>query len=296
METADSLQQCAAAIGGGTEMKFVLSVILSCLVFGACSGPGEIQREKKTLSIKGSDSMLPLVERLAEQFMLRHPGISISTEGGGSTIGIRSLIDHEVDICATSRPLTADEVRQLASRFQSLGISVPVAKDALAIIVHPSNSIRSLSLRAIKEIFTGTLSHWSAVGGDDRPITVVRREENSGSHMFVEEHLMSGESFTEQSKHVTGPAAAIDAVQSDTSAISYSPYAYARNVRIVPVDDIPLTLETVRNGSYPVTRYVYFYVVSPPEGLTKQFTDWVVSKEGQAVVRQNGFIPLFHWE
>ncbi len=240
--------------------------------------------------------MLLLVQRLADQYMVTHSNASISVEGGGSGIGIQALINGSIDICATSRPLSTEEVQRLAQRYRSIGVSVLCAKDALSIVVHPSNPVQNLSMKEIKDIFTGKMTRWKEVGGSDNPITVYGRESNSGTFLYFEEHVLLGEEYSKQSLVVPGARALVNAIAQDSTAISYSTFLYTDHVKLLSVDGVALTTESVRNGTYPITRYLYFYTVHPPEGEIKKFVDWVVGREGQKIAKMNGYIPLYDGE
>jgi phosphate transport system substrate-binding protein len=278
-------------------MRIRITVLIAIFLFGSCSAPMNTSAEKPmTVRIKGSDSMLLLVQRLADQFMQQQAGIPIAVEGGGSGAGIQALIDGSIEICATSRPLRPDEVRLLAQRYRSIGVSILSAKDALNIVVHPSNAVASLSLQQLVDIFTGVVTNWKEVGGADLPITVYGRESNSGTYLYFEEHVLLGAEYTDECEVVPGARALISAVTNDPAAISYSTSAYAGQVKSVAIGGVLPTAENVRNGSYPVTRYLYFYTVHQPEGTIKQFLDWVVSKEGQRVSQANGYTPLYSVE
>jgi len=240
--------------------------------------------------------MLLLVQQLADQFMVQHSGVSITVNGGGSGAGIRSLIDGSVEICATSRPLTPEEVRQLAQKYQSVGVSILVAKDALNIVVHPSNRVSDLSVRQVVDIFTGSTKWWNEIGGDDMPITVYGRETNSGTFLYFEEHVLLGAKYSSECVVVPGARGMIGAVAKDSTSIGYSTSVYAGNVKSVSIDGVVPTTANILKGFYPITRYLYFYTVHQPEGTIKKFLDWVVSKEGQNVAKANGYIPLYSIE
>jgi len=240
--------------------------------------------------------MLLLMQRLGEQFMKQQTAPSIHVEGGGSKVGIEALIEGSVDICATSRPLSTDEIQRLAQRYQSIGVSVLCAKDALSIVVHPTNTVRNLTMNQVKAIFTGAIKNWKEIGGDDRVITTYGRETNSGTYLYFEEHVLFGEQYSEESVVIPGARALINAIAQDSTAIGYSTFVYTENVASLSVDGVPLSIESVQNGTYPITRYLYFYTVYPPEGAIKKFIDWVIGKEGQNVVKTNGYIPLYNVE
>lgn len=245
--------------------------------------------ERDVLHIKGSDSMLLLVQRLAESYMVRYPGAVVSVEGGGSSAGIAALISGTVDLCATSRPLSPEEVSTLAKRHRSLGVSILCAKDALNVIVHPSNPVSDLPLKRVVEIFTGTVTEWEGSG----PVTVYSREPNSGTYLYFEDHVLLGKEYTDQAVTVPGARAMTAAVAGDPSGIGYGTSAYTDGVKPVAVDGVYPSEENVRSGRYPICRYLYFYSIHQPEGEIKRFLDWAVSEEGQGVARANGYIPLY---
>lgn len=264
-------------------------VVTAVLLSGCIRSAVGTLPEGAVLRIKGSDSMLLLVQRLADSYMLRYPGAMVEVEGGGSTAGITALIAGTVDLCATSRPLSPEEVSALAKRHHSLGVSILCAKDALNVIVHPSNPVNDLPLKRVVEIFTGTVTQWE--GG--APVTVYSREPNSGTYLYFEEHVLLGKEYTDQAVTVPGARAMTAAVAGDTAGIGYGTSAYTDGVKPVAVDGVYPTEENVRSGRYPVCRYLYFYSVHQPAGEIKRFLDWAVSQEGQGVAKANGYIPLY---
>ncbi len=275
--------------------KSILTILL-VIFFGCSSHSGSIKNDVNVLRIKGSDSMLLLVQRLADEYMIQHSETSISVEGGGSSVGIQALINGSADVCATSRPLTTDEVRQLAQQYQSIGVSVLCTKDALSIVVNPSNPISNLSIDEIKDIFCGKITNWKDVGGNDIPITVYSREPNSGTYLYFEEHVLLGEAYSGKCLVMPGTHAIIDAILHDSTGIGYSTFAYAKDIKRLSVNTVEPTQLNVRNGTYPISRYLYFYTIRQPEGTVKEFFDWVVGPEGQKVAKKNGYIPLYDAE
>lgn len=272
-------------------LKLLLAFML--MLFGCTSQQSLVAYKPSELRIKGSDSMLLLVQRLSEQFMLRHPGISILVEGGGSGSGIQALVAGSADVCASSRPFTPEEVHQLANKFRSIGVSILAAKDALSIVVHPSNPVSTLSFQQITDIFTGAVTNWNQIGGINAPITVYGRESNSGTYLYFEEHVLLGKEYLEDCSVVPGARAMISAVAQDSTAIGYSTAAYTAQVKTIAINGVLPSADNIRHGSYPIIRYLYFYTVQQPEGTIKQFLDWVVSTEGQRTAQANGYIPLY---
>lgn len=237
--------------------------------------------------------MFLLVQRWADAYMRTQKDVSIYVEGGGSGTGIQTLIGGFVDLCASSRPMTSKEVQQLAARYNSIGISILSARDALGIIVHPSNPVADLSLEEVKKIYTGEITSWKEVGGSDHDIVPFSREPNSGTYLYFDEHVLFGAPFGQRCRYAPGARALVDSVADNPYGIGYSTSAYAQNVRLVPVNGVSLTPENVRNGTYPVIRYLYLYTVQSPQGVVKNFIDWVMSRDGQQIAKENGYIPLY---
>lgn len=274
--------------------KYTLWVLSCLIIFGCASKRIEKSLDfKQIIRIKGSDTMLLLVQRWAEEYMKAHPGISIYTEGGGSATGIRALINGTIDICSASRPWQPDEIKELVEKQGSLGIRILTAKDALSIYLHPENPVRNLSLEQIKNIFIGETTNWKEAGGVDEPIVVLNRNPNSGTYLFLEQRVLLGAPYSPYAETMPTTSAIVNAVAKNRAAIGYGGLAYGTNVYHCKINGIEPTLENVRNGTYPIARYLYFYTVSPPRGLLKDFIDWVLSAEGQKIVREVGYIPLY---
>lgn len=273
--------------------RFSIFNLLLVLLLSCAAGKKESGRDASRIYIKGSDTMLALVQRWAEAFMLRNPGISVYAEGGGSRTGIAALIDGKADIAAVSRPLQADEIRKLVEKQSSLGISVLCAKDALSIYLHPQNPVKNLRLQQVRDIFAGKLSNWQQLGGKDEPIAVIGRTPNSGTYLFFEEHVLLGTPYLERSQSLPTTEAIVQAVAQNRAAIGYGGMAYGQNVSHARIDGIEPTAENVRSGDYSLARYLYLYTAHEPKAELKKFIDWILGGEGQAIVQQIGYIPLY---
>lgn len=267
-----------------------------CLVLGCGAGNRAMPRNGQSIRIKGSDTMLLLVQRWAAQFMQEHPAISVYHEGGGSRTGIRALIDGAIDICAASRPWQPDEISALVEKQGSLGISILSARDALSVYLHPDNPVRNLSLAEIKGIFSGAIQNWQEVGGADQRIVAVNRNPNSGTFLFFAEHVLLGEDYSENARTLATTSAVVEHVSQNSGAIGYGGMTYGKNVYHCKINGIEPTPENVRNGTYPIGRYLYLYIAKPPHGIIKTFVDWVLSPKGQRIVSEVGYIPLYQVE
>jgi phosphate transport system substrate-binding protein len=252
---------------------------------------------RERVTIKGSDTMVILVQRWTEAYTDKKT-TEFQVTGGGSGTGIAALINGTTDICASSRPIKKDEVAQLEKKFGYKGLEIRVAMDGLAIYVHKSNPVKQLSMAQVKDIFTGKVKNWKQVGGNDKPILLYSRENNSGTYEFFKEHVLNKQDFAASAQHMAGTAALINAVSKDMNAIGFGGAAYAKNVKALPIAKDPSakavvpTAATIHDGSYPISRFLYFYLNQKPAGSVKKFIDWVISPAGQKVVTEVGYYPI----
>lgn len=248
------------------------------------------------VTIKGSDTMVILVQRWTEMYPSKGAA-EFQVTGGGSGTGLAALINGTTDICASSRPIKPAEVRQLKQKFKYQGLEVRVARDGLAVYTHTSNPVRQLTMDQVKDIFTGVITNWKDVGGPDHTIVLYSRENNSGTYEFFKEHVLKKKDFAPQAQHMAGTAALINAVSKDPYAIGFGGAAYASNVRALAIARtkagpyVQPKLATILDGTYPVSRFLYFYLNQRPTGEVKAFIDWVISAQGQKVVSDVGYYP-----
>jgi len=266
---------------------FLLTLILAC---GTVS-----QRKNITyIRIKGSDTMANLTALWAEEYMKSHPDISIYSEGGGSALGIRALIEGEIDICAASRPMLPHEVRQLAEKHNKLGIAFMVAKDALSVYLHPANPVRDLSMLQIKNIFTGKITSWNEISDFfDEPIQVINRNPNSGTYLYFKEHVLNDEDYTSTAIIVPSTQAVVNTIIENPNSIGYGGTAFGPEVIHCRIDGVAPTIENVALDLYPIARYLYLYTIDSPRGSIKDFINWILDIPGQAMVARAGYIPLW---
>lgn len=250
-----------------------------------------------TVTVKGSDTMVILNQRWAEAFMAKNAGTTIQVTGGGSGTGISALINGTTDIAASSRDIKESEQEKVRDRFNALPQEIPVAKDGVAIYINEANPVKALTVEQIKGIYTGKIDNWKAVGGNDEKIILYGRENNSGTYVFVKEHVLGGKDFSPRTQTLPGTGAVVNAVSKDKRSIGYGGGAYAKGVKEVAISDgkgealLP-TEANVGSGKYALSRDLYFYLRATPTGSIKKFIDWVLSKEGQAIVTKVGYYPI----
>ena len=276
-------------------MKLSRHILAATLLTAALAAPATAGRG---LTVKGSDTMVILVQRWAEQYMNSNPGSIIQVTGGGSGTGIAALINGTTDVCMASRPMKADEKRKLRDRYQTMGVEIPVAKDGLAIYLNERNPLKELSFSQLRDIYTGTITNWKAVGGPDAMIVLYGRENSSGTYVYFKDNVLLGRDFSARCQTLPGTAAVANAVSKDPNGIGYGGAAYAKGIRDCAVKKdssspaVMPSAATVKDGSYPVSRDLYLYTRVKPAGDAKKFIDWVLSDAGQAVVTQVGYFPV----
>lgn len=253
---------------------------------------------QQAVTIKGSDTMVIMNARLAEAFMKTQPGTTIQVTGGGSGVGVAGLINGTTDIAAASRPMKGSEKDKLKARFATRGIEVPIARDGLAVYLNERNPVRELTMDQIMGIYTGKITNWKMVGGSDSPIVIYSRENSSGTYVYFKDNVLKGKDFSPRAQTLQGTAAVVNAVSKDPNGIGYGGAAYAKGIRFAGVKKDAKTpastpsLESVRGGQYPITRYLYLYTRTASKGTAKSFIDFALSPAGQLLVQQVGYFPV----
>ncbi len=272
-----------------------LARIFSCLLFllvlvpvVSCSDP----EARNTLTIKGSTTVLPVVQIGAEVFMDRNPRADISVQGGGSGVGIASLIDRTTRIATSSREIKAEEIE----RAKAAGVhpyEIVVAMDGIAVTVNPSNPVDNLTTEQIRDIYTGKVSNWQELGGRDREIVVISRDTSSGTFEAFEKLALDGLRVRPDALVTASNQVVNTTVAQTPGAIGYLGYGYLSDrVKTVSVDGVGPSGETILSGRYPLARPLYLYTDGKPAGAAKRYIDFLTQEEGQRLVQEQGFIPV----
>lgn len=247
---------------------------------------------KKTITIKGSTTVLPIAQSCAEAFMNKHSDIDISVGGGGSGVGIASIIDGTCDIGDASRSIKDKEIAKAKEKGVDVYENV-VAMDGIAVIVHPSNPISALTKEQIKAIYTGGISNWSKVGGENRKIVVVSRDSASGTFETFNELALDKEKVRPDALLNASNQAVATTVAKTPAAIGYVGLGYlSSSVKGLAVDGVEPTKKNVVNGSYSFARELYMYTNGKPKGEVKKFIGFIMSKDGQKLVDKAGFVAV----
>lgn len=242
--------------------------------------------------------MVQLGQRWAELYMKAHPDATIQVTAGGSGNGIAALIDGTTQICQASRAMKDAEKESLKTKRQLEAVETPVALDALAIYVHKDNPITSLTMDQVAKIFLGEVTDWKDVGGMPGNIVLYGRENSSGTYAYFKEHVLGDKDFPSKYQALPGTGAVVDAVAKDKGGVGYGGIGYAAAIKTIGITKDPAgapiepSMANVLNGSYPISRQLFWYTAGPADGVVKAFQDWVLSPEGQKVVSEKGFYPL----
>ncbi|MFO8059456.1 MAG: phosphate ABC transporter substrate-binding protein [Bacillota bacterium] len=252
-----------------------MAAVLALVLFG-CGAADQ------SITVAGSTSVQPVSELLAEAFMDANSGITVNVQGGGSTAGVRAAEDGAAEIGAASRNLKEEE--------QHLTEYV-IAIDGIAIVVHPSNTVRELTLEQVRMIFAHQITDWSEVGGSSTDIIAVTREEGSGTRGAFEEIVMDDEAISPDAIVQNSTGACKTTVAGDPNSISYISLAALDDaVTAISVEGADPTVDNIVSGSYPVARPFLYVTKGTPSGPAKMFIDFVMSPEAQSIIEEAGLV------
>lgn len=289
----------------------VVLLLMAIWLLSSCSASPEPSsqageagaHEVVAIENKGSDTLVNLALAWAEEYMQVEPGVRLSVTGGGSGTGIAAMINGTVDIANASRAMKKVEID--AARANGIEpIEHVVARDAIAVVVHPDNPIDGLTLQQISDIYTQRVINWQQVGGEDRPIVLLSRESNSGTYVyFLENVVRMGDKesqllFSPETLLMPSSEGISTEVRQNRNAIGYDGLGYvtpdqktvgiaraAGDAYVLP------SIDSVNDGTYPISRPLYMYTAGDPQGAIKQYLEWVLD-DGQRLVSELGFVPL----
>lgn len=241
------------------------------------------QRPQEGITVAGSTSVEPFAELLAEEYMVHHPGAHIYVQGGGSTAGIEAVRTGAADIGMSSRPLLPGEQFHIAT----------IAKDAIAIIVHPGNPIDDLSLEQVRKLFSGKIRNWKELGGVSSSVVLVTREEGSGTREAFQKFVMGEEPISLDALVQDSNGAIRQVVADDPNAIGYISLGLVdRRVKALSLSGVRPTIGNIEAGKYPLVRPFLFVFNGTPVGAVKDFVEFVLSPEAQKLLLKEGLIPI----
>ncbi|MBI1951827.1 MAG: PstS family phosphate ABC transporter substrate-binding protein [Acidobacteria bacterium] len=260
-----------------------------------------------TITVKGSDTMVILGQRWAEEYMKAKKDVTIQVTGGGSGTGIAALINGTTTLANSSRPIKAEE-KEAAKKNGSDVVEFKTAMDALAVVVSASNPVDHLTMQQVGKIYTGYISNWKQVGGPDKRILRYTRESNSGTYVFFKEHVLNNRDYAADAQTMPGTSAVAEAVAKDPAGIGFGGVAYfagnpkikilkiAKDDKSAPISPLlaggKVNFDAVWSETYPIARYLYVYSAGQPKGAAKEYLDWILGPEGQKIVEKIEYVPM----
>lgn len=281
------------------KKRFWRNTLIMALVMAGTISFGQIaEARSKVVQLKGSDTILNASQAIAEKYMSTHKGARIAVTGGGSGVGISALINKTTDIAMASRNMKDKEFEQAKAR----GINVDeivVGYDGITIIANKSNPLKDIDDKTLGKIFRGEIKNWKEVGGDDAPIVVLSRDSSSGTHEFFKEHIIregnpkGTQEYGPKTLYMPSNQSIKQEVANNKYAIGYIGMGYMDDsVEAIKVDGVEASRENVLSKKYPIARQVYWYTTKDRDGVVKNLVDFAVSPDGQAIIKDEGFVPV----
>ncbi|WP_288070081.1 PstS family phosphate ABC transporter substrate-binding protein [Methanolobus sp.] len=246
--------------------------------------------------IKGSDTILPVSNAESQAFMELYPQEQVIVIGGGSSLGIASFIDGEVEIAMASRKIKDTEIENAINKGIN-PVETVIAWDGIAVIVNQNNSFNSLTIEQLKKIYTGEVTNWKELGGQDEEIEVLVRDTSSGTYAFFKEHVLEDEDYSSEAITEPNTEAIVQTVASDSAAIGYIGLAYAdSSVKMLGLETSEGVFhpeqESILQGEYPLARPLQYYTDGEPEGDIGRYINFVLSEQGQSIIKEIGYLPI----
>ena len=278
------------------NITLVVSLLIIAALVSACGGtstPGapvtDPTTDNSTISVSGSTTVQPLAEKLAEAFMTENTGIRIDVQGGGSSVGVKAAGQGTSDICMASREIKESELAE----FPKLNVVV-IARDGIAIVANADVTVSDLTVEQVRDIFSGKITNWKDLGGEDQNIIVVSREEGSGTRGAFEELVMGKDALITASAILQPSNGSIRTTVSTTPySIGYMSFGYLDDtIKAISIGGIAPTEPNAADGSYPIVRPLNMLTNGEPTGAVKAFLDFILSDAGQKLVVEDGYIPV----
>lgn len=260
-----------------------LVVLVIAFVIISFRRPGGSER---VVTVAGSTTILPVAQAASELFNERNPDIRVLVQGGGSSAGIEAVSIGTAQIGMASRELEPDE--------EELGlVDIPIAVDAIAVVVNPDNPISEMTTGVVRRIFAGEIASWRSLGWKDEPILLVNRDEASGTREAFAKLVMDGRDFAKAAVIQPGSGQVRAIVASAEPAVGYMSLGYVtREVKPIAIDGVSPSVETIREGRYRIRRTLHFFTKGRPTGPAKEFIDFVLGPEVQREIVGSAFLPV----
>ncbi|MBI1838423.1 MAG: phosphate ABC transporter substrate-binding protein [Flavobacteriia bacterium] len=279
-------------------LALLMIPVMTLVSCGEGSKEESEEKEKISITVKGSDTVLPLAQMEAEKLMEKDSSVSISVVGGGTGVGITALLEGTTDLAMASRDLKTEEALQFKGAKKEI-VKTLIAYDALTVIVHPENKIGQLTREQIEKIYTGEITNWKEVGGEDLKIVAYSRESSSGTYEYFKEEVLDDKNYASNILSMPATGAIVQSVSQTKGAIGYIGLAYqSKSVKQLAISYdqgktfISPSIETAKNKSYPISRPLFFMYDKVNEEKVQTIIEFTISEEGQKIVTEIGYIPL----
>jgi len=283
------------------KLKMLVTIVLTAILLAGCSEKIDPNEPQGFIQIKGSDTLVNAAQMDAEEFMKDYPYVFAAVTGGGSGVGIASLINKTCDVATASREITLKEI-EMAQKRGVFPKEFIVAHDGVAVIVNKNNPIDKLTIEDLHKIFTGEATNWKQFGWKDLPIVTLSREVSSGTHIYFKEQVVqlnkkdSTDEFSSQTLLLSSSQTIVEEVASNDGAIGYLGMGYLSDrTKTLMLDKngtfYPPDINNILKGTYPLSRPLYFFTNGEPRGVTKLFIDFTLSPKGQQQFAETGFAP-----
>jgi phosphate transport system substrate-binding protein len=287
-------------------MNFKKTLWAATLALGVAAGSGPVFAQKKMIQVKGSDTMVNLVQILAEEFMSKNPGSALAIMGGGSGTGITAIINGTCDIATHSREWKQKELDLAWEKGVKPRFFV-VAVDGLSIIVNEKNPLEKMTMPQVGSLYKGEIKNWKVVGGPDMVVSLYGRQSNSGTYTFLQEHVLGNKNYSTDVKEMNGNAQIIESVIQDEGGIGYVGVGYLfdqngkirKGIKVLNISKdasseafSPLDKQNIDSGKYPISRPLYEATNGKPNAAVTGFLTFETGPEGQKIVEREGFFAI----
>ncbi len=288
--------------------KWIVAALASALALGAlglsgCSSSQSTTSDSGTskelsgsINVAGSDTMVNLAQAWAEKFGEENPGVMISVKGGGTGTGFAALINKTVEFADASREIKSEE-ESAAKAANVTPVETEVAKDGLVVIVNKANGVTNITKEQLGKVYAGEITNWKDLGGADAPIVLLGRDSSSGTYAFVKDEVLgklpNKPEYAKSMLNLQSTQAIVDEVAKNPNGIGYIGLGYENaSIKPINVDGTTASVDTVLDGTYALSRGLFMYSDGQPADAMKAYIDWILSDAGQAIVKEQGFVPL----
>jgi phosphate transport system substrate-binding protein len=280
------------------------SLVAGAVALTGCSGGGSSSSTSTTtdqggtmtpgvINVSGSDTMVNMAGAWAQAYQQTNSNVQIAVKGGGSGVGIAALLNKTVDAADSSREIKAEEVTQGKANGVD-PVTTEVARDGVVIIVNSANTVSDVTTETLGKIYRGEITNWKDLGGADAPIDLLGRDSSSGTYSFMQDVIIGKDkTYAKSMKNLQSSQAIVDEVGKDPNAIGYVGLGYDKGaIKTLTVNGKTVSVDTVLDGSYPLSRGLNMITNGAPAGALKAYIDWILGPDGQKIVTEQGFVPL----